>query len=1018
MKKALLKDTFKEIANTKKRFISIILMAFLGVGFFAGIKATSPDMQKTLDNYYDQNNVYDIEIISTLGLTDEDIESLEKIDEVEKAYGIYSVDVAIEANGEEVISKVYSIDENINKTILISGDMPQNYNECLVEEKFLTNNNLEIGDYIELDTKSDEEFFKDNKVKIVGTVESPLYISRTRGSTKLGSGTIDYYMYISKENITSEAYTEIYITVKNAKELNSCEDEYEDYISEVKNKIEQIKEEREQARYNSIVSEAQSKIDEAKEELNAQKEDAQQQIYEAEVELQNAKNQIDVGKSNLSNQKTATYKQLEESKSQLELQKQNLEQSKQEFQQKEKEAIDQIANLNEQLNILKEDEELNAEQIKQLESSIAYIQSELDSAKAMITQGENEITNGEQQLELATQTANSEFANAQAKINSAESEYNEGVATLENKKQELNEKIQEAEEKIAEAENDVKLIETAKWYILERFSNSGFSSFVQDTQSVANLGKVFPIVFFVIAILISLTSMTRMVEEQRGEIGTLKTLGYTGLQIANKYIIYAVLACVIGGFIGVGVGFVLIPKVIWRMYSLMYKIPNFVIEFNFYYAFIGICAITACILGATIASIKKEIKQTPAVLMRPKPPTLGKRVLLENIRFIWERLNFIQKITVRNMFRYKKRFLLTVIGILGSTSLILTGFGLRDSITSLIPEQYGNIFKYDMMITIKSELTEEELAKFRSDIEDKSEVEKTVEVCIQSMEIYKDISNYESAELVVAENIEDFYSVIELKDKKTKEKIELNNNEIIITDKLSELINVKSGEEVILRNSDGEEVKATIGAITKNNINHYIYMTKDLYNNLYGNYETNVIYTKNIELTEEQENNLAKQIMDTGCVAGITTTSNAKSIVDDMISALNYVVIVLITSSGLLAFAVLYNLANVNISERIRELATIKVLGFYDKEVYDYLNRETIILTIVGIILGLVGGYFLSYFIMGTCEVQTIRFDKVITIPSYIYATLITIAFTFIVNISTYFNLKKIKMIESLKSVE
>lgn len=1017
MKKALLKDTFREIKNTKKRFISILLMAFLGVGFFAGIKATSPDMQKTIDNYYDENNLYDIEIISTLGLTDEDIESLEKIDEVEKAYGIYSIDVAVEVNGKETISKVYSIDENINKITLTSGTMPANYDECLVEESFLKSNNLQIGDYIELDTKTDDEVFNENKVKIVGTVSSPLYISRSRGSTKLGSGTINYYMYVLQENINSEIYTGIYVTVKDANKLNTCLDEYKDYIEEVKDKIEEIKQEREQARYNILISEAQSKIDEAKEEVNTQKQDAEKQINDAEIELQNAKNEINAAKNNLSVQKSTTNKQIEENRAQLEAQKQRLEQAKQEYQVKEIEAMNQINNLTAQIEALKIDEEANAAQIEQLEALILQIQTEVENGKTMLEQWEVQITNGENELETAVQTANKEFANAQTKINSAEADYNEGVATLEGKKQELNEKIADAERKIADAEEDIKSIETAKWYVLDRYSNSGFNSFVQDTQSIANLGKVFPIVFFVIAILISLTSMTRMVEEQRGEVGTLKTLGYTGLQIANKYIIYALLACVIGGTIGMTVGFILIPKVIWIMYCLMYQVPNFVVEFNVYYGSIGLFVIIVCVLGATIFSIKKEIKQMPAVLMRPKAPTIGKRVLLERVKFIWNRLSFIQKITVRNMFRYKKRFLLTIIGILGCTSLILAGFGIRDSITSLLPEQYGNIFKYDMMITTKTDLSAEEIQDFKANLENRDEVEKVVETYTASLEVYKEDS-YESANLVVANNTEDFYDVIELKDKKTKERLQLNNNEIIITDKLSELIDVEIGDTVTLRNSDNEEVSATIGAIAKNNINHYIYMTKDLYNNLYGDYESNVLYVNNIELTEEQEDVFSKEIIDTGYVAGVSTTSDAKSMVDDMVSSLNYVVVVLIVSSGLLAFVVLYNLANVNISERIRELATIKVLGFYDKEVYDYLNRETIILTIVGIILGLVGGYFLSSFIMGTCEVKMLRFDKVINIQSYIYAILITVIFTLIVNVFTYCTLKKIKMIESLKSVE
>lgn len=857
MKRALLKDTFKEIKNTKKRFISILLMAFLGVGFFAGIKATSPDMQHTIDRFYDKNNVYDIEIISTLGLTNEDIESLEKVDGVKQAYGIYSTDVAANIDEEEIILKVYSIDENINKTTLISGNMPNNYDECIVEEGFLKNNNLKIGDYIELDTKSSEETFKETSVKIVGTISSPLYISRDRGTTKLGNGTIDYCMYVSKENISNPIYTQIYIVAKDSQELNTCSQKYKDYINDIKSKVESIKEEREQSRYDQIVAEAQAEVDKAKEELNIQ-----------------------------------------------------------------------------------------------------------------------------------------------------------------NQKQDFEKSIAEAEDEIEKAIQEISKIEKAKWYILDRYNNSGFSGFVQDTQSVANIGKVFPIVFFIIAILISLTSMTRMVEEQRGEIGTLKTLGYTGVQIANKYIIYALLASIIGGSIGMSVGFIIIPKVIWKMYSLMYNIPNFIPEFNLFYGLAGLLVITICILGATIFSIMKEIKQMPAVLMRPKAPTNGKRVWLENIKFIWNKLNFIKKVTVRNMFRYKKRFLLTIIGIFGCTSLIVAGFGIRDSITHLIPEQYTNIFKYNMMITTKNDLTDEEMQEFIINLENKEQIENVVETYMTSLDIYKENKEPQSVELVVPRNNEDFDIIIGLYDKKTNTKLELNSSGIIITDKLAELIGANIGDTVILRDADGKEIEATVGGITKNYINHYVYMSQDLYNTLYGDYLTNVLYTKNIELSQNEEETLSKEIIDTGFAGGVTTTSYIKGFVDDMMSSLNYVVIVLIVSSGLLAFVVLYNLANVNISERIRELATIKVLGFYDNEVYQYLNRETIILTIIGIILGLVGGYFLNYFIMGTCEINILRFDKIINVQSYIYAILITIAFTLIVNIFTYITLKRIKMIESLKSVE
>ena len=805
MKKALLKDSVKEIKNTYKRFISILLMAFLGVGFFSGIRAASPDMLDTIDQYYKEQNVFDIEILSTLGLTQQDIEEISKIENVEIVGGAYEIDGKIETESKETITKFITIGE-VNKPLLLEGEIPTNENECLVEEAFLKSNNKKIGDTIQVEieeTTNDNgdkiQYLKNNEMKIVGTVQSPLYISRDRGSSNLGAGKINYYVYIPKENINAtDVYTNIYIKVKDADKYTTSSDKYEDYIEEVKDKIELIKE--------------------------------------------------------------------------------------------------------------------------------------------------------------------------------------------------------------------VEDIENPKWYILDRNSNTGYVGFIEATDSIGNIGKVFPVIFFAVAALISLTSMTRMVEEQRTQIGTLKALGYSKIQIMGKYILYASLASIIGGITGMCLGFYTLPQILWEMYSMMYQIADkIVLRFRWGIGNLGLILICVCIIGATIYAVIRELKETPAILMRPKAPKMGNRVLLEKIPFIWKHLNFSHKVTVRNIFRYKKRFFMTIIGISGCTALILTGFALKDSIKAILPNQFENVFNYDMQINIKNE-------ECISEIQENENIEKTVETHMTSVKAVNG-GTQEDVQVIVPKD--NFYGLITINDLKTKQQVELKDNEICLTDKVAQLLDVNVGDTIKLRNNDNEEYEFKITYIVENYVSHYVYMSKETYENLTGKqYKTNVILIKNKKLTEEQEDVLAAELMENINISAITKTSTIMKTLDDTFKTLDYVVIILIVSAGLLAFVVLYNLSNVNISERIRELATIKVLGFYNKEVYDYVTRETIILTIIGIILGLAGGYFLNFYILRTCEINTLRFAKIVNPISYVYAILITIVFSAIVNVATYFALKKIDMIESLKSVE
>ena len=1126
MKNILFKDTIKQISKTRKRFISILLMAFLGVGFFAGVRSASPDMRLTIDKYFDDNKVHDLSVVSTLGLIDEDVTEISKVEGVESAYGIYSEDVFMTLQDEDIVVKVYGLNEHIDKPEIVEGRFPENDNECVIDVNMTELRNVQIGQEIEieenLDTTDEEKTFKNSKLKVVGLVRSPLYASRDRGTTKLGTGKIAHFIYVKDTNIDSDYFTEVAVKVKGAEELRTISDDYKDLVASINTNIEGIKEEREKTRSDKLRKEANDKLNDAQKEFDEKKADGEKQIADAEKDINDAKKKISDGEKELADgrkeadekfaeaeqkikdndwtlaqasqaitdnviflegQKKEAQKGIEQidngirqidaqlnpliaQKNQLESALAQLNQLKSQKNYIDKQISDLnsklsvetdpnvIAQINAQINALKENKIEVEQGIFAIESSgqateenlnklIAginvangkkqelintknQIQKKINDGEAQIVAAQNQIADGRNKLtearnELAKQRkeVDKELRDAQIEINNGKNELADGEKELADAKKEFDEKIHDAEEKLIDAREKVNDIDTAKWYIFDRNDNAGYNGYEQDAGNVEKLGLAFPIVFFIIATLTSLTTMTRMVEEERVEIGTLKALGYSKKQIMSKYITYSLLASLLGGTLGAAFGSQFFPRIIISMYQLMYNIENLVIEFNWYFVNLGIIIMTLCIVGSTIYTASKELVATPAQMMRPKAPKAGKRVLIERIPFIWNRFNFTQKVTLRNMFRYKKRFLMTVVGICGCTALILAGFGLKDSVSRIMTYQYEDIYNYDMMIVLKDTLTIDETNKVIADLETKEDVKKVVPINLISETAKLGDKQFE-AQVLVTDNSDVLNEVIRLKDKKTEERIFLNDNEVIITDKLAQLLDVKPGDEFIVNDPEEGDKKLKVGGITEHFIGHYIYMTTNLYNNLYEEDDkTNVLLAKyKDDLNKDQEYTLSEEILVDPKIGSIMLTSNLMETMNDTLSAMNVVVYILIISAGILAFVVLYNLANINISERIRELATIKVLGFYDKEVFDYVTREIVLLTIIGIIFGLVFGFILNSFILGTCEIEMLRFKRIILPQSYLFSVAITIVFTYIVNFVTYFSLKKINMIESLKSIE
>lgn len=1064
----LFKYSIKEIFVNRKRFISIMLMALLGVGFFAGLVASGPDMRDSLDKFLDDTNTYDINIVSTLGLTNEDVDEIKKIKNTENVHGIYSKDISFKTDDKEFIFKAIEYSEKINTPILLDGKLPENNNECVVEQDFLIDSGFKIGDNIKID---EDDELKANSFKIVGSVKSPIYVSMERGTTSLGDGTIDYYLYLNKDVFDMDYYPNIYLNVNSAKIEKITTNKYNELVENVYKDIENIKEERETQRYNNIKEEASEKLQESIDEYEKGKKEGEEELKKAkdkiedsEKEIKNAENELETGKTKakkeISNAKTEisssenklkkSEKEYEEglekyskgikeynsNKSKLESSLDVLNDNLKKLKDLKEEIEKQIALIEDEIkngNLENEDKlvllknqlsDLNSN-IKEIESNKNKINNELssaekelnktkkalDSAKKEIDNGYKELEKGKKELSSRESSLNNQFAKAEKEIEDGKKEIEDAKETLEKEEKKFNEEIKDAEKEIEDAKEDIEGIKEGKWYIFDREDDTGFSSFIDSINSMNNIATLFPIIFYLVAILISSTSMSRMVEEERGDIGTLKALGYSNLRIINKYIAYSLLSTVLGGIIGMFIGFILIPTVVWENYSIIYYLPEFYPKLRFSYGILGTVIAVICITGSTVHSAYKELRDEPSSLMRPKAPKMGKKVILEKIPFIWKRLNFSSKTTVRNVFRYKKRALMTIIGISGCTALILAGFGLRDSIKDIAEYQYGRVFEYDLVVSLNKE--DEELVNLvkNSDIVESVSLTDSLSGSISAEGIKRDTS------IIVVENTEDFKNIANLRDIDSGNIIDLSNEGVLISDKLASLLEIEKGENITLTDSDNNEFEYKVLGIVENYIGHYVYINKDLYESKENDFNINTLFIKYKEGNNDNEA-FEEMLLDDNSVTSITVVENSLEHVRDLLKSLDLVVMILIVSSALLAFVVLYNLANVNISERVREIATLKVLGFYDKEVDNYINRESIILTCIGILIGLIAGVFLTGFVISTCETENMRFARNILVHSYIYSILITSVFSIIVNFATHFVLKKINMVESLKSIE
>ena len=1355
--KALRKEFWMEIRKSKSRFISILLIVALGVAFFSGIQASSPDMRYSGDAYYDESSLMDIKVVGTMGLTSDDVSSIESIDGIESAEGAWSTDVMCGEGQKQKVLHIESINDTVNKLDVQEGRLPEKSGEIFLDSTFASSNEYKVGDKVALREEGDSPVLVTTEYTVVGTGRSPLYISFNRGNTTLGTGEVNGFGYVLPEDFDQEIYTQIYVTVHGAKGLTSYTDGYENLIAKIKGRVENIADDRCQIRLAAVkadaqeeINDAQKKLDDgkkeadekladAKEELDKgekdledgrqeyedgksqledakteladgkkqledakteladgknQLEDAKAQLADGKSQLESAKSQLSSSKSQLDtarsqlddgwsqvnaakaqladgqaqldsaqkqvtsglaeleeNQKTLDENKakLADGKAQLEAGEQQLEAAKQTLTTKQSEldqskaeitagqqqiestrtqlnaqkqqitdglsqvsageaqlqdgisalesAKAQLTELQSQLEIvrasynaalenpdasqeeidilaaqvsaLEEQEAAVSQQIQaseaqiesqrqqlaatrsELESGLAAVedglsqlsqkeselnagreqitagQAEIDAgwiqiqeqentlaaSKAEIEAGEQELEKGQKQLKAAKKKLNKaqkeidsnaetlaagqaeldanvaklndneaqyasgleqynsgarQIAENEAKLTSGEQEIAENEAKLadgekeiadnekkladgekeitdnekklqdaakdlkkgekdladgkkeyEDAKKDAEDEIAENQQKLDDAKKELEDLEMPEWMVTDREALPEYTDYGDNADRLRNIGQVFPVIFFLVAALISLTTMTRMVEEQRTQIGTLKALGYKKSAIAAKYICYAFFATLLGSVLGMLIGEKIIPYIIITAYGIMYhNVANTIsIDYQPGFALIASTASVVCTVGATLFASGKELQETPASLMRPPAPKEGKRVLLERLTFIWKHLSFSWKSTIRNLFRYKKRLIMTVFGIAGSMGLMLVGFGIQDSISDIAAIQYRELQHYDGMVIEDSDATEEEHAELFEYMKENEQIAHCNRVQMTKISAPKGSSNI-SIYLFVPESLSEFAKDVTLKNRITGETYELTDEGAAISEKTASLLGLKVGDMIPLKKGD-KEYKVRVAVITENYMSHYLYMTPRVYEQTFGEkpeYE-NIVFTMQEDCKDDLEMAGSRILANPGALS-ISYTSSLASQVDRMLSTLDAVILVLIVSAGMLAFVVLYNLNNINITERQRELATLKVLGFYDGEVSQYVLRENVILTVLGIMFGAVFGILIHRYVITTVEVDAVMFGRNIKPLSFLYSGILTSIFSIVVNGVMHFKLKTIDMVESLKSVE
>ena len=1008
----------RSVYRTKSRFLSILAIVAVGVGFLGGLLSTAPDMQLTADKYYDDYRFFDIDVKGTMGLTDDDADELSKLECVDRAMPARVTDVNLDCLGEAYVTRVYGVDLSargsdgfINDFELVDGRMPENAGECLIASPNGYTSDHKVGEVftISASNRDIEGTYAFESLTVSGIVRCPQYMSIEREPSTVGTGRVNVIMFVYPECYALEPYTDIFLRLTGAAELNTFSDKYFELVDNAEEKLDDFGKERSDIRFESIKSNASAEIADAKKQYNDSKDRADRELAAAKGKIDDAETQI----------KDAEAK-LEASRAEYTAKKAEIEAKRSE-----------LTSAYETLERTVAASKANAERkygsnTAALEAALAAIEKTAAEQRASLDAADTEL-NG---YETALGESEKSLSDAAGKIETEKNKLADARREYDESEKKAREELADAETKIKDAEEKLESLDTPSWYITDRRDNISFNSYRGNSNKINAIARVFPVFFFFVAALVALTTMTRMVEEERTQMGTLKALGYSDGVIMAYYLAYSVLASALGSLVGAAIGFRSLPKVIAGAYSMLYDVPATLTPFRWnYFAIITPIAIV-CTSAATFAACISELRERPASLMRQRAPKAGKRIFLERISIIWRHLGFTAKVTARNIIRYKKRFFMTVFGIAGCTALLLTAFGLRDSIHDIVDKQFGDIYKYDLTVYVSSGTdvgTDRELSDFLAS----GYTRGYLAMHTESGKIGK-----EGLAIQVTDDPGSFRDFVTLRERKSGKSIDFtaDTDGVILTEKICETLGVKVGDTVELQDADGMtaavrvavfpqfkvEVSAVrVAGITENYVTSYCYMTDKTYEAAFGHKsETNMLLVGLTADDAESRDAAAQEILKSGNILMMTFSQTIRESFSNTVKKIDYIVMVLIFSAGLLAVIVVYNLTNINICERRKELATLRVLGFHNSETASYIYRETGILTVVGILVGFAFGVWLHSFVVRTAEVDAVMFGRSVYAASYLWAALVTAGFAAAVDLMMYPVIKRIDMVEAMKANE
>ncbi len=1105
MTKTYLKSILRLINQTKGRFISLLAIVAIGVAFFVGVAGTSPIMGYSVDAYNDAQNLKDFTIYSSVGFDDDDLKAIQKIKGVSLVEGTYFTDVLAQCGKKSYVTRIhaYDQDQSLNRVVLKEGRLPQNKGEALAESGTELGTGFRLGDCVQIQNDG----LNVNSVKIVGLIDTPLYLNQTKENSTLSNQTIHTYLYLPKDAFNSPVYTEVNILTTKGKSFYCYSDAYKDYIKKIKKRInslakiqtqkkaKQIKDGIEQA--NSIEDRLNSSLDQVKnaeiewnesekqvneqflkqkdvlnegwneiekneqaynqsfEEFSKQKETFNQAyrqydqlsasietIQQSLLDLKNLQEQIEELNSNkeLSQEKMEENQELlssivesddlllrddpellrigsafglSEENTVLDL-KNAINQSIEQYTQailiyeNQIEQINQklneqgIQNLNETIQSL----EAQLEQLNANKLNLEQNKEKMDQVQALMNESQNQLIVAKEQwlagndaYELALRTSQKALSDSKNLLEAKKAEINQGL------------------EEIQTTQKNLEAYSKVKWTILDRQSHYASVTYEATVHQMQAIGRIFPLFFILVAALVCMTTMKRMVDEQRNEIGTLRALGYTQRQCCAKYLIYAGIATLLGEIIGTVVGLSTFPAIIYNTWKMMYILPKMVMRIPFSLIFYSSIAFLFGMLLTSYLSCRSDLRELPSQLMRPKAPKLGKNTMLERIPWLWNRLKFNTKVTIRNILRYKNRFILTVIGVAGCSALLLTGFGIRDSIKDIVQMHFYEILKYDGYAQIDDDSSLCDSQSLLNQIRNQKVVKKANFIYMYNGEV-KASNQKETVNIQIFENKKAVSSWIDLRNRKDHSKITLSDEGIVLSEKLAENLNLEVGDRLKMKAEDGTYKNIPIIAINEYYIHHSIVMTKSCYKKYFASNPKERSILIDLKGTKKEKEAFQKQLVHYENVNGITFYDSTLENFNHMVQGLDVIVWTLIISSMLLAFVVLSNLIQVNISERQREIATLKVLGFRKKEVRAYIFKENNVLVFLGALCGLPIGSCLHHFIMGMVEMDYVMFGRNISFFSYFYALCLTLVFGFCVEFFMRKKLQRIQMVDSLKSVE